>query len=323
MNTLNTLNTLGRLTWCFLLLSMVTTVTTSMSALAASPTVAMAPATVLPAAELNLVKADLVAALAAVSSVRALSLAETTSLFTRAAREGIACDPREAPCAARVAAFGGIDFMVVADVGPDAAALALVDGRDGRVVRRRQAPLAAATRRAGLFALVGSVVTDGPVMGRLRVDGPPGLALQVDGAMAGTAPLEVALEAGPHDVNGVRVLVPAAGLVVVARLADTDGGSTLGTAALVTTVGGVALGLVGGIGAAVVAPAVDQRRALSASAWNNAVTTGRALVAVAAVGVGLVVLGTGMWVTVGSGDDDTDIDTDTDTDTSGVAESRP
>ena len=303
------MNTHRLLAWCFVLLS---TSTASRSAFAASPTVAMAPATVVPASDEVRVVADLAAALAAVSSVRALSSTETASMFSRAARAGIDCDSRQVPCAARVAAFAGVDFMVVADVGVDAATVVLVDGRDGRVVRRRQAPLAAASRRAGLFAVVRGVLMDVPVTGRLRVDGPAGLALQVDGAMVGNAPMEVELEAGAHDVNGVQVVVPAAGLVVVARLPDADvaGADPLETVAVVTGVGGAVLGLVGGIGAAVAAPTPEQRSAMSASAWNSAVATGRGLVVVAAVGVGLVVVGAGMWVAVGGADDDTDIDTD-------------
>ena len=303
------MNTHRLLAWCFVLLS---TSTASRSAFAASPTVAMAPATVVPASDRVQVVADLAAALAAVSSVQPVSSAETASMFTRAARAGIDCDPHQAPCAARVAAFAGVDFMVVADVGVDAATVVLVDGRDGRVLRRRQAPLATATRRAGLVALVGGVLMDVPVNGRLRVDGPAGLALQVDGAMVGTAPMEVEVEAGAHDVNGVQVVVPAAGLLVVARLPDAElaAGSPLGTVAVVTGVAGAVLGLAGGIGAAVVAPTPEQRSAMSASAWNSAVGTGRALVVVAAVGVGLVVVGAGMWVAVGGADDDTDIDTD-------------
>lgn len=241
--------------------------------------------------------ADAVARGLAGGAVDVVEAAEVRGIAARAARSGLVCDARDAACAARLAAFSGLDFIVVtrADVGDHLdVTLTLIDGHDGATLRERRAPVDDVA--TGVEAIAAALMKNATVPGRLEVRGPQGAAVDVDGVVRGTAPLTCEPGAGLHTVNGRIVRVPAAGLAVVdgAPGGDVTGGDvTVGLA--VTAAVGFSVALSAGIGAAVVAPDPADRDDFTARGWNDAVATGQALVAVAAVGGAVAILGGGLW----------------------------
>jgi len=247
------------------------------------------------------VLADAVARGLGASPVQVVPTTEVRAIAARAARSGLVCDAREASCAARLAAFSGLDFVVVThafdrEAGPGSdlvVELRLIDGHDGATLRERQAPLADVG--PGVEAVAAALMMDAPVPGRLEVRGPAGAPVDVDGVVRGVAPLDLQVGAGLHRVDGRTVRVPAAGVAVVEAGDALDADVTTGLA--VTLGVGLSVAIGAGIGAAVIAPDTARRDAYTARAWNDAVTTGQALVAVAAVGGAVAALAGGLWAT--------------------------
>jgi hypothetical protein len=271
----------------------------------AAPRVGVAPPRVeleddAPPGELDpIVLADAVARGLQAAALEVTTATEVRAIAARAARSGLVCDARDASCAARLAAFSGLDFIVVThasdqEAGPGrdhVVVLRLIDGRDGGTLRERQAPLADVV--PGVEAVATALGLDAPVPGRLDVRGPPGVAIDVDGVVRGTAPLTLDVGAGLHRVDGRTVRVPAAGVAVVEAGDALDADVTTGLAIALGVGLSVAVGA--GIGAFVIAP--DRRDAYTARAWNDAVATGQALVAAAAVGGAVAALAGGLWAT--------------------------
>ncbi len=231
---------------------------------------------------------------------------EVRAMAVRAARAGLVCDARDVACAARLAAFAGLDFIVATvarDLDEGAGVdleveLTLVDGANGASLRQRRAPLDGGGVVDGVAAVAAALISDAVVPGRLEVRGPAGAAVDVDGVVRGTTPLALDVGAGLHRVDGRVVRVPAAGVAVVER-ADVAGAGDVDVALpLAVTAGvGLSLALGAGIGAVVVAPDVARRDAYTARGWNDAVATGQALVAAASIGGAVAVIAGGLWAT--------------------------
>jgi hypothetical protein len=260
------------------------------------------------------------AAARALDQFRVLSKQERDALVTRAANAGLRCDVRTADCGARIGAFGTIDFVLVTaldDASPRNARVALYDCTDGRVVREAEAPLATEVASDDAHAAALRLLTRAAAGESVRLDGTlhveasgagDAIAVEVDGASHGAAPLTLTLAAGVHDVvlrapsgavQRVRAVVPLASVARVTPsavgLAHEEPPATGPSAAFV---GGLALGGVGALGGVAagaaawfVAPDVKDRASLSAREYNDAVALGRTLVVLSALGGAALVLG--------------------------------
>ncbi len=287
------------------------------------PRIAVMPPAASPALDAELDVARVVADAVARGRVRIVPAPELARIVTRAADAGIGCPPAIADCAVRIGAFGGLDFVVVTTLEQSAlgvrATLQLFDLVDGREVKRASALLGADTskRRAGLSALARALVDEGTVQGRLVVTGPTDALVFVDGVARGAPPLDLTIDAGPHEVllrtsagpsttSVVDVPVAATAQATFAPDAAPDAVAARDAAPvpLLVMVGagvgalGAASALAFGIGAAVVAPDPAERARYTATGYNDAVALGRVLVGVgvagllvAAVGAGVVVVG--------------------------------
>lgn len=242
--------------------------------------------------------------------VSRLSRQNVQALIEKAAKDGLQCDASSADCAARIGAFGGVDFVIVArvDVAAARASVALLDCATGRAVREVEAGIGRSDAAAhdGAAALAVAVLNDGKVAGEMRITGPVGAEVIVDGKnlgpltvdSTGQGALSLSVLAGAHrlgkDGAVLVVDVPAGSAVSVALAGDNASPSPL---LLRAGVGAIALGslvLFSGLtGAAVTAPDADERERYSAKGYNDAVFGGRALLGVAAVGV--VVVGVGVF----------------------------
>lgn len=278
----------------------------------AAPTVAVLPGRVPEGSSLSAVFVD-DALRAGVDDehARLVPVGVVDGVITRARADGLRCDPGVVDCAARLGAFGGFDFVVVAVVEDGAAPVGvtplrvtLVDCATGRAVRVVRGPLAAAPddARRGLQALAHAAVAgDDAVSGALRVDG-EGVVV-VDGVVRGDAPLTLALPAGSHDVRvgggaARAIAVPVAAEVAVAGApASEDPWPALGVAAAIA---GAAIAVGGVAGAVAIAPDPAARRATSAADYNDAVVAGRALLVVAGAGAALGGAGLAVWATRGA-----------------------
>ncbi len=253
------------------------------------------------AADIAEVAEVLRSAVADVDTVRVVNKSELARLIDSAAANGLSCDASTVDCAARLGAYGGLDFALVsrvisrdvdaaAVVVPRQATLALVDCASGRAVRTVDAPLGAtaAEEQAGLRALVVAVLGTGAVSGILEVttrsdggasaggDAVNVVDVIVDGTARGPAPLRLDLPAGPHLVAraGGRdraVIVPAAAIVVVdvAELEGLEGRG--GTGGLEGREGNArAPALTGPVAAGVAIVAVTTAAATGLGAWSVA-----------------------------------------------------
>lgn len=252
-------------------------------------------------------------ALVRLGSVQRLDARALTQLINSAATSGIGCDAAQPECAARIGAFGGLDFVIVtrferevlAPGGAGAqlrATLALYDCVDGREVRRAGALLAKqpATRRQGLAELALAILGEGEARGQLLVRASAAGDVIVDGVARGPAPLTIPIAAGGHEVSWraaggelttVLVEVPAAGIGVAtfgptvpqsALPPNVDASAESTAPSLVVLAGGaLAVGavvaVVGGLSALVVAPVSDERARYTAREYNDAVALGRGL----------------------------------------------
>lgn len=265
-------------------------------AAAPTPTVALMPPTVINV-ELSVVDAALRAGLD--RNVKVTSNADTAALIARAADNELRCDPRDGDCAARIGAFGGVDFVIVSVVDSGRARLTLIDCATGRPVRSVGAGLAKDDAFArGLTAIARAVITDGSVLGVIKVNG-SGATVVVDGIDRGPSPRRVDVTAGAHVVVvgegvAVDVNVPAAGVVSLdAAVAAPPPDALRARIGVVGVVVGSAIVVGGVIGAVVLAPDEARRDDVTAAAYNDAVTAGRTALVVAAAGA-LVAAGGGL-----------------------------
>ena len=243
-------------------------------------------------------------------------------LIRSAAQSGIACDARQADCAARIGAFGSIDFVLVSRLegAPVRAALSLVDCSDGRALRTVTAALGddVGGQSAGLQALARAALTGDEINGRLIVRAPAGGAIFIDGVAQGTSPVDVTVPATSHAVawrpaEGAptqerTAVVAAAGTTTVsfaasraslamassttkAAVAPGDDGGLLPRIGVGSVAVGAKIFVGAAVGAVVVAPSDATRARSTARVYNDAVITGRALVGVSALGLAFAAVG--------------------------------
>ena len=135
------------------------------------------------------------------ANVKLIDVDAVDRLIASAAKSGIACDAHDGECAARICAFGGLDFALVADVSEHArAAVVLHDCSDGREVRHIVSRLDDAARADGLAMLARAAVGEGEARGRIEVAAPAGGVVVIDGVERGPSPPPVDVVVGMHDV---------------------------------------------------------------------------------------------------------------------------
>jgi hypothetical protein len=267
----------------------------------------------------------------AVSKHGALELVRTRTvaeLVTRAKRAGVSCKEPTPECLARVGAYAQLDFLLLvrATAGdPARMRVDLVDCLEARALRSVESTLtaSAAERLAAVRSLSRAALTGEPPTGLLRVDVSRGIArVFVDGDDRGVTPLELELEVGPHELRvqtasgataeaqpevsagaattlSLTPALPATGPAAAGEESGARGGPG---AMLYVGAGLLGAGLIGavgsGVGAALIAPDVDNRGAVTAQQYNDAVLLGRILLGVGAgfgalgvVGAGVAVIG--------------------------------
>ena len=237
---------------------------------------------------------------------------------------GIVCAPDDDACVARIGAFAKVTRLLAVALDDEAGSctVRVVDVNAPAKSRRLTLPVAGAEDdRIGIVLLaLRSTFGGTPLGGLLRVDGPPGIALTLDGTAIGSAPVgPLAVGAGHHvlvfgsgesartapfdAVPGalLRVAQPDASTTARPTPAGPGGTQQPGGAAaapsavavtglLITGVAGVAAAAVG-IGGLVVQPRVDDRDQYTAKEFNDGQALARVLWVTAAAAGGIAVVG--------------------------------
>lgn len=206
-------------------------------------------------------------ALAQTRTVRPVARADLERTVARARGSGIVCELSHPECAARLGAFGGLDFALLPRLEERTVTLSLVDCASGRVVREHALMLqgAPASWRPQLLALTQAVLGVAP---------PPEPRAAPEDTPATIAPPPNPApppESAAHEPIGPRVGI---GVLVVGSL----------------------LGLGGLVGAAAVAPRAEDRPEVSAREYNDAVLAGRGLLVVGALGAVAASGGAALWL---------------------------
>lgn len=202
--------------------------------------------------------------------------ADFQRLAQRAAVAGIRCESWHPDCAARIGAFGTLDFVLIPRIRGNSIMLTLVDCTDGRIVRTvsGELPARAREREAMVASLARAALGTAPPP--IEAAAPPDAA---------TPPAAAAMRAdtsAPSSTTDARA--QPSNDRVLARV---------GVGALVV---GALVGVGAGIGALAIAPSAERRAQFSAREYNDAIATGRALLVVSAAGLALGGAGAATWL---------------------------